>query len=307
MTTTSKSAPVSLVPDQDPDRPQPWDWATYAETVTADWLELLESDPEELEVQSFLELHPALIPGGSGDIGPGGHHRSEMSAVFREPELTGAGRKFEPDFMWVTRSTSLITPVLIEIEKPTKRWFLKNGRPTAEFRDAQAQLNDWRSWFSIDENRALFRRKYLFFDLYENRPLEPQFVLIYGRQSEFELGGGHKDPDALRHKRDSQRRCSESFLTFDSLRPKYDNANSITVSMTAEGPEPFAFSPMYRTDTETGRDALVLGDPSEALARSVMMTANRKRYLSERWNHWKNIENQSQLERRLRIRQTGYE
>jgi hypothetical protein len=94
-----------------------------------------------------------MIPGGSGDIGPGGHHGSVMGAVFRQPDLVGGGRVFQPDFMWVTRSTSLVTPILIEIEKPSKRWFRRDGRPTSEFTEAHDQLNDWRSWFARDENK----------------------------------------------------------------------------------------------------------------------------------------------------------
>lgn len=256
----------------------------------AQWYALLSRDPEESEVQQFLELHPAMIPGGSGDIGPGGHHGSQMSAVFRRPTLKGAGRSFEPDFMWVTHSSGLVTPILIEIEKPSKRWFLSNGRPSGHFRDAHDQLNDWRSWFSRDENVALFRKAYLFGDRHANRPLEPQFVLIYGRQSEFEHGGGHSNPDDLRHKRDSQRATGETFMTFDALRPRYDHACSVTVTMTATGPRPFAFSPVYATDTGTGSDALTLGDPSEALARSAMMSKERKIYLTRRWSYWKQIE-----------------
>ncbi|MFV9454772.1 Shedu immune nuclease family protein [Rhodococcus sp. NM-2] len=306
--TGSETASAStLTPDRDPDRPPALDWMTYSDAAMSDWYRLLSSDPDELAVQAFLERHPAMIPGGSGDIGPGGHHGSEMSAVFREPELTGAGREFEPDFMWVTRASGLITPVLIEIERPSKRWFKGNGRPTAEFRDAHDQLNDWRSWFSIDENRALFRRKYLFFDRYENRPLEPQYVLIYGRQSEFEHGGGHEDPDSLRHKRDTQRCEDESFMTFDSLRPRYDHGVSMTLSMTAKGPRPFAFSPTYRTDTETGEGALLLGDPSEALARSVMMSDERKGYVAQRWRYWQHIESQERRKRTSMVRQFGYE
>lgn len=301
------TSPALLVPDQDPDRPQALDWSTYADAVMSDWHRLLASDPEELAVQSFLERHPAMIPGGSGDIGPGGHHGSEMSAVFREPVLDGAGRNFRPDFMWVTRSSGLITPVLIEIEKPSKRWFKENGRPTSEFRDAHDQLNDWRSWFAIDENRALFRKQYLFFDRYENRPLEPQFVLVYGRQSEFEHGGGHKDPDSLRHKRDAQRGCAESFLTFDSLRPRYDHGSSMTLSMTAQGPQPFSFSPVYGTDTDSGASAVLLGEPTEALARSVMMSNERKSYLSRRWRHWQQVETDKRCGRNASIRQMGYE
>jgi hypothetical protein len=98
-----------LLPDEDPSRPLPISWSVYYDRVLAEWDALLAADPEEAQVQEFLELHPAMVPGGSGDVGPGGHHCSEMGAVFRRPRLDGAGRSFEPDFMWVTRSTSLIT------------------------------------------------------------------------------------------------------------------------------------------------------------------------------------------------------
>ncbi|MBR7830419.1 DUF4263 domain-containing protein [Actinospica sp. MGRD01-02] len=277
--------------DDDPDRPKSIMWEQYSEQVRAQWAVLLDTNPEEREIQRFLELHPAMIPGGSGDIGPGGHHGSDLMAVFREPVITGRGRAFEPDFMWVTRSSGLITPILIEIEKPSKRWFLRNGRPSAEFTQAHDQLNDWRSWFSRDGNAALFRDKYLFLERkYMNRPLKPQFVLIYGRESEFEYEGGHANPDDLRYKRDLQRGPDEAFMTFDALRPRYDQSNSMTLTMTVEGPEVFAFSPTYGTGPDVGEGALILGDPSEALKRSEMMTEERRAYLASRWMYWKQHE-----------------
>lgn len=254
------------------------------------WYELLASNPEESDVQAFLELHPAMIPGGSGDIGPGGHHGSEMGAVFRRPPLKGAGRSFEPDFIWVTRSTSLITPILIEIEKPSKRWFRADGRPTQDFSAAHDQLNDWRSWFAHDENRTIFRRQFLFESQYEHRPLEPQYVLIYGRQAEFESGNGHRNPDGLRHKRDGLRAADETFMTFDSLRPRFDHSDSLTVKLTANRPRVFAVSPHYSTSTHTGAEALRLGEIADALARSVMMSEARKHYLANRWAHWAQVE-----------------
>lgn len=274
--------------DDDPDRPEPISWEQYAEQARAQWTALLDADPEEREVQRFLELHPAMIPGGSGDVGPGGHHGSDLMAVFREPALTGRGREFDPDFMWVTRSSGLITPILIEIEKPSKPWFLQNGRPSAKFTQAHDQLNDWRSWFSRDGNAALFRDKYLFLERkYYNRPLQPQFVLIYGRGLEFEYDGGHVNPDDLRYKRDLQRRPDEAFMTFDALRPRYDQGNAMTLTMTVNGPEVFAFSPTYRSGgPDLGEGALILGDPGEALKRSEMMTEERRAYLAKRWAHW---------------------
>ncbi|WP_436772213.1 Shedu anti-phage system protein SduA domain-containing protein [Yinghuangia sp. YIM S09857] len=277
----------TVEPDTDPERPQPLPWDEYSDLVLAEWYKLLSHHPEEDAVQTFLELHPAMIPGGSGDIGPGGHHGSEMGAVFRRPNLIGGGRTFEPDFMWVTRSSGLVTPILIEIEKPSKRWFKKDGRPTSDFTEARDQLNDWRSWFARDGNHSLFRDKFLLLgDRYYDRPLEPQYVLIYGRDSEFQRGGGHANPGELRFKRDAQRGDSESFMSFDALRPRYDHRISLTLTMTASGPRIHAFSPMYGTGAHIGDGALLLGDPQPALSRTVMMTDERRNYLAERWKYW---------------------
>lgn len=119
MTTPSIRQPAqlaTLVADKNPDPPRP-----YEAAVMTEWRTLLESVPEEDEVQRFLELHPAMVPGGSGDVGPGGHHGSDAGAMFSRPLLNGQNKNFAPDFMWVTRSSGLITPILIEIEKPSKR------------------------------------------------------------------------------------------------------------------------------------------------------------------------------------------
>lgn len=299
----------AIVPDTDPERPRALAWEQYSDRALSDWYALLGQEPEEDEVQRFLELHPSMIPGGSGDIGPGGHHGSDMGAVFRRPDLIGGGRTFQPDFMWVTTSTSLITPILVEIEKPSKRWFRRDGRPTSEFTQAHDQLNDWRSWFARDGNEALFRKRFLFLsEKREDRPLEPQYVLIYGRESEFGMAGGHTDPGGLRYKRDQQRRMSESFMTFDALRPRFDHSNSMTLTMTARGPVIHAFSPVYGTHTGVGEGALLLGDPHDALERSVMISDERRMYLAKRWSHWQQRALQRHTDpNRLYVRRTGIE
>lgn len=268
-------------------------WEEYRRRALGDWKQLLDIDPDERAVHKFLELHPSMVPGGSGDVGPGGHHGSTHSALFSEPELTGAGRRFEPDFMWVTRSTSLITPILIEIERPSKRWFRQDGRPTAEFTQAHDQLNDWRSWFARDANKVMFRGRFMFGERYDDRPLEPQYLLIFGRTGEFESNGGHSDPQALRHKRDQQRAADESFMTFDSLVPKADHAESMTVRMTATGAEAIAFSPLYGTDTRAAQVLADIRQVDAALDRTVMMTEDRREYLKGRFQHWSKEDNQS--------------
>lgn len=263
--------------------PQGMDFASYSQTVQSQWNQLLSSGPEEVEVQEFLELHPAMVPGGSGDIGPGGHHGAELGALFRQPLLQGEGSVFRPDFMWVTRSTGQITPILIEIEKPSKQFFNLNGVQTAAYTQALSQLNDWRAWFERGNNKEVFRKMYLHTGQYEHRILRPQFLLIYGRSDEFVSGGKHKNADALRYKRDLSLRHDEYVMTFDSLRPKFDHSSSVTVTVKSDGLCAYAFSPLYEIDPETGFDAMILGDPEEALGRTVMMAPERKAYIDREW------------------------
>lgn len=86
-----------------------------------EWRGLLDADPAEPEVQTFLERHPSLIPGATDNIGPHGHHGVCWGAVIKQPELPGLDRRV-PDFMWVRRDTAAVRPILVEIEAPSKRW-----------------------------------------------------------------------------------------------------------------------------------------------------------------------------------------
>ena len=277
-------------PDSNGERPQAMAWDEYERLVLSEWNELLAQDPDEPLVQSFLELHPAMVPGGSGDIGPGGNHGAELGALYSQPRLKGSGNEFEPDFMWVTRSSDLITPIVIEIEKPSKKWFNQNGDPMASFTQAQGQLNNWRAWFSREANSGIFRERFLHQDQFRHRKLQPHFVLIYGRHSEFQPEGGHKDYNSLLYKRSGLSRPDETFLSFDSLVPRFDHANSMTVKVRPNGLEAWAFSPVYQTDADTGEDAHLVHNVEEAMARSVMIAEHRKSYLLDRIRYWRDFE-----------------
>lgn len=287
--------------DSNPDRPMPMEWAAYSQKVSTEWKALLAGSPGERAVQDFLELHPSMIPGGHGDVGPGGNHHSEMFAVFTRPELKGEGSSYIPDFMWITRSSALVTPILIEIEDPDKPWFTAKGRLTSQFHEAQGQLLDWKNWFETGSNKEIFRRRFLFEDTYASRPMKPYYVLIYGRQSHF---------TSSKHflVREQVRREDEVFMTFDSLRPLEKQRGSLTVKMTAGGqPRPWAFGAGYETGSFVGEDAIRLGDPAEALARSKMISPERKAYVASRWEHWRQIESDRDRSRHSYIDSMGLE
>lgn len=263
-------------------------WDDYTARLTKEWAELLDSDPKESKVQSFLEAHPSLLPGSFGDVGPGGHHGPRLSGVFREPPLKGLNRSRRPDFMWVTSATGLVTPICIEIEKPSRPWFNLNGRPSSELTAALDQFADWKVWFSEPENQSIFRKTYVSSE-FDHRTLEPQFVLIYGRASEFDPAHSrHSNPNALRKKRGFLARRDEYFYTFDSLKPNQKAKDCTTITMKEDrGPVLHSVPPTFETGPDTMDEAVIMRDPSKALARAPWMSEDRREHVKARWQHWR--------------------
>jgi hypothetical protein len=101
--------------------PKPMAWPEYERQLKQAWQDLLGSNPTEPVVQSFLEKHPCLLPGFRTMTGSSGHGPFP-DAVISQPPLAAIGKKV-PDFMWLSKDSLVLEPVLIEIERPSKRWF----------------------------------------------------------------------------------------------------------------------------------------------------------------------------------------
>lgn len=192
--------------------------------VVERWTTLLDQDPAEREVQRFLEQHPSLLVGDQ--TSPLG------GLIFTQPRLQGLGARQFPDFLWLDTTGGAITPVLIEIERPGKAWFTKRGDLTAQFHQAHQQLGDWRTWFLEAENQLLFRRTYVdWLGDFRNRPLLPRYVLIYGRDTEFNADdtgkrAGRRFVTARRH---------ETLSTHDELTPRPGDTGLCTVHLDTLG------------------------------------------------------------------------
>ena len=156
----------------------------YAEWCTEKFSELLCSDPDEAEVQEFLEKHPWLVPGHSTPGSPSGHFPLHCSLI-AQPKLPGP-RVLFPDFMWIATHSGAWYPTLIEIEKPNKKIYNRDRSPSAHFSQARNQLNQWRSWFSDAANVALFKDMYGIPEHMRRRTMKLHMILIYGRRSEFD-------------------------------------------------------------------------------------------------------------------------
>src|ERR1043166_2416161 len=196
----------SIIADSSP----PMEWPDDKMRVENEWRQLLtEVESDEKTIQQFLEKHPCLVPGAFSLPMPSGHGPFP-SAVITQPILTGLTTKL-PDFMWIAMDSCTLYPVLIEIEDPKKHWFTKKGRPTADLTQAIDQLTSWRRWFEQPENLLVFEKMYELTAFLADKRVQPQFVLVYGRRSEFKASPG------LNAKRGQMMRSNEVFMTFDRL------------------------------------------------------------------------------------------
>lgn len=272
---------MATQPDSTLSGAQPLPWGDYASWVGAQWRELLARNPEEREVQRFLEHNPALLPG----LNEAAEHRGpHAGVVFTQPRLQGLGPRQYPDFMWIEGSSDRLTPVLIEIEKPGKAWFTKSGLLTAQFHRAHQQLGDWMAWFLEPENQLTFRRTYVdWMGSFTARPIVPRYVLIYGRDAEF--ADDHSGVRAGR--RFVTARTNETLVTYDHLDPAPGGSNLVTVHLDTLG----------RLRVRAIPPTLVPGPQLETLARRAdtpvaaikevpMWSEDQKSHVLSQWRHW---------------------
>ena len=164
---------------------------------------------DEKVLQRWLERHPAFVPGYAGSRGMSGW-KPWPSALITQPRLVGFQEKV-PDFCWLSVDSAELTAMLIEIEKPSKRWQLKDAGQSAQLTQARDQLNSWRAWFASPMNAAGFLDDYLVPDSLKDLRFRQHYVLIHGSRAEY-LG------DSTRTSlRASMAAEDETLMSFDRL------------------------------------------------------------------------------------------
>lgn len=255
-------------------------WEEYSQLVEMDWRNLLNSKEGETErnIQAFLENHPCMVPGGQSMSGPSGHP-AYPAALISQPRLPGFSERI-PDFMWIASDSGTTYAVVIEIEAPTKRWFRKDGQPSAELTQAQNQLTEWRIWFEQPRNQQAFLEHYCEPLRQRRRRFLTQYVLIFGRRSEFD---GKED---LASKRPLLQRANEYYMTFDRLHPIKDHDQYMTVRSDGNGyhavsiPATLQLGPClsdYRAD---------VSDKQHVVDKSPFMSDERKAFIKRRISYW---------------------
>lgn len=243
--------------------------------------DLLNSGPEEPEVQRFLESHPSIVPGAWTS---GGTCPSQLYCMLvSQPRLTGLdGRR--PDFMWLTANSDTWFPVLIEIEKPSKRLFRKDAVPSAEFTQARNQLDQWRAWFSEPENQIKFRTDYGVPQTWiAGKAMRLRVIMIYGRRSEFEQDGRlSKHRSSLLTGGDAQ------LMSFDRIFPDPLLRDALTVRAIGPGRyRALSTPPTLTLGPASVERLLVIEGLKSAIDSSDGWQDERRRFVKDRLPYWR--------------------
>jgi hypothetical protein len=172
---------------------------------------------------------------------------------------------------------------LVEIEKPGKKLFRKDGVPSGEFTQARDQLAEWRAWFDVDVNQLKFRSDFGIPDeVMRGRAFELHLILVYGRRNETK--GNASRAQKRRYLLNGQ---NESLVSYDRLTPDRCLKDSLTVSLNDSGsyrvkyvPPTFCMSPQEADDYPK------FVDLDKAIKAQPDWKADRKKFLERRLQYW---------------------
>jgi len=253
----------------------PPDERIYNSLLLQRWRALLDSPDSRNEglVHAFLEHHPSLLPGPWSVDGESGHAAFPMAVISR-PKLPGLSHR-EPDFLWFSSDSATLYPILIEIETPHKSWFYGDRAEIhSDLTHAHGQLAEWRAWFNRGHNRIAFLEQYELPPYLAQLQLEPRYVLIYGRRSNY-TGSRRR-----REKRAELAREGERLMSFDRLTPAKHSVLFACVRKRQDGYQAIAVPPSFTIFGNDKRYMRVIGW-KEALIACRDMCAQRQDYLSE--------------------------
>lgn len=258
--------------------PDPMDEGIYKSIVEKEWSQLLATDPYEKEVQMFLEKHPVLVPGAFGVLGLSSGHAPFPGALISQPKLYGYQGRV-PDFLWISKNSTHLHPIFIEIERPSKRVFKDNGDPTWQFTQARHQLAQWRQWIKVPNNQDAFFNAYRL-DSLRDLNFEPHYVLIYGRREEFahdanllKMMGSLMQPD-------------ETLMSYDRLSYEPKAGQLPSVRHTVKGYQIRHIPPTYWLGPEMFHYQPRLLGRLAAVERNQLISAPRKAFLKSRIPYW---------------------
>lgn len=156
---------------------------TEAEAKRTEFLSLLDENKKEQIYQDYLEENTEFIPREFIQ-----NHGLHLSMVFRKYPLSS---DYKTDFLYLAKSSDNWNAVLIEIEKPSSKYFIGNTTEFhRDFLNAIQQMNDWRAWIDTPANLESLKQNSLLSVLVpsemQRNPLNVKYLLVHGRRAEYE-------------------------------------------------------------------------------------------------------------------------
>lgn len=253
-------------------------WSAYEQEAVRRYRTLLNSDPDEKSVQRFLEIHPSFVPGGR--IGGTTTPSEVTDLLITQPRLPGLKEK-RPDFMWLVATSDTWFPTLIEIERPGKLLFRKDGKARKEFTEAHGQLLEWKQWFNSPVNQELFQRSYVP-SAWGRKRMRFKAILVFGRRSEF-VGRDLENRRGYLPGEDCE------LMSFDRLVPSSVLQNAITVHPVAEKRfRAVTVPPTFEIGPSTVERLSWIDGISEAIDQSADWQPERRTFVKKRIPYWRN-------------------
>lgn len=246
----------------------------YERTAKKELINLLDNfSSDESKFQDFFEQNPHFVPGSRDEfsgIGGSGHH-PHLLCLIAQPKISGIINR-QPDFMWLASDSSIFSPIIIEIEAPSKKYFKSDGKPTSHFNQAVHQLQEWQTILSRPENVLKFYEDYAIPQDLRDITFQPHFALIYGRRSEY------KGDKMLSMKRGNILPHNQTVMSYDRIFPNY-LVNSFTCCNVKDG-KYFAkyVSPIFHIGPDESH-FLDIHDLEIAIKNSKSISAKRRQFL----------------------------
>jgi hypothetical protein len=262
------------------DPPPPMTWKDYSIIAAKELADALSSHADdESYMHALLERHPCLLPGRYGQPVTAAN-APFPAAVISKPPLPTFGGPI-PDFLWLASDSVTLSPVLIEIEAPNKRWFTKSGQQTSALTQALNQLLEWRLWLEDPTRRQLFINFYKLDDMLSHRVFRPQFLLIYGRRAE------SRGTEQLAQKRGAMQHSDQQIIvTYDRLQPTEDAGEYMCVRRDTTGYRAVAAPPTMRLGPVWARERAFISHKTDAVRNNPYLTPERRQFLETRLPYW---------------------
>lgn len=209
---------------------------------------------------------PGAFPEYSG-------HGAWPYALITQPPLKGFGRRI-PDFMWITRHSGAVQPVMIEIEDPAKPWLVGNDdpRPSHQLTQALNQIRQWSEW--LEDNGDLFFKVFAVPPEWKLRSFRPLYILIYGRKGE-----NPREIAKLRQYLQDEKRDLR-VLTYDHLTPIRDHDGYLCIKGDGQGQyKAIAMPPTARLHPSDPESWMCVAGRQQVIEADESLTEERREFL----------------------------